>query len=81
MQVPAGCLGPLAALLMLLFVPPVVAQTAAVPVKPAPVRLPQLDGKTIDGTAFNLSMLEGKVVLVLVMFGSAGRTACRNKMP
>ncbi len=69
----------LATLSMLLFVLPVVAQTAAVPVKPASVMLLQLEGKTIDGTPFDLNMLKGKVVLV--MFWSTGCAVCRDKMP
>jgi thiol-disulfide isomerase/thioredoxin len=41
--------------------------------------LPVLEGKTIDGKPFKLSMLKGKVVLV--MFWSTGCAVCRDKMP
>ena len=64
------------------------AQTAVLPGKPAAAvaaqspqltQLPQLQGKTIDGTPFELNMLKGKVVLV--MFWSTGCAVCRDKMP
>ncbi|WP_431099198.1 peroxiredoxin family protein [Polaromonas aquatica] len=45
----------------------------------APVTLPQIEGKTIEGTYFKLSSLKGKVVLV--MFWSTGCAVCRDKMP
>lgn len=41
--------------------------------------LPQIEGKTIDGTPFKLSSLKGKVVLV--MYWSTGCAVCRDKMP
>jgi thiol-disulfide isomerase/thioredoxin len=43
------------------------------------VSLPVVEGKTIDGKPFKLSMLKGKVVLV--MFWSTGCAVCRDKMP
>ncbi len=70
--------GLLAALVFL----PAMAQTPAAPAKPASaaaVTLPQMEGKTIDGTPFNLNTLKGKVVLV--MFWSTGCAVCRDKMP
>ena len=68
-----------AALVAVLFLAPAVAQTTATPAKPAPVMLPQIEGKTIDGAPFTLSTLKGKVVLV--MFWSTGCAVCRDKMP
>jgi len=62
-----------------LFLTPAFAQTSATPARPAPATLPQIEGKTIDGTPFNLSTLKGKVVLV--MFWSTGCAVCRDKMP
>lgn len=74
-----GITGLLAALVFL----PAMAQAPAAPVKPASaaaaVMLPQMEGKTIDGTPFNLKALKGKVVLV--MFWSTGCAVCRDKMP
>lgn len=68
------------ALLGALFLGPALAQNTAPPAaKPAEVMLPQMEGKTIDGDAFNLSKLKGKVVLV--MFWSTGCAVCRDKMP
>ena len=49
------------------------------PVGASPIALPALEGKTIDGKPFKLSMLKGKVVLV--MFWSTGCAVCRDKMP
>ena len=49
------------------------------PVAAAAVSLPIIEGKTIDGKPFKLSMLKGKVVLV--MFWSTGCAVCRDKMP
>ena len=49
------------------------------PVAVVGVSLPVLEGKTIDGKPFRLSMLKGKVVLV--MFWSTGCAVCRDKMP
>lgn len=46
---------------------------------PAPVTMPQIEGKTIEGAPFKLSSLKGKVVLV--MFWSTGCAVCRDKMP
>jgi thiol-disulfide isomerase/thioredoxin len=46
---------------------------------PAATSLPTMEGKTIDGKPFKLSMLKGKVVLV--MFWSTGCAVCRDKMP
>lgn len=40
---------------------------------------PAIEGKTLDGAPFALSMLKGKVVLV--MFWSTGCAVCRDKMP
>ena len=62
----------------------VVAQTSAAPSLPASVAaagvtVPQIDGKTIDGSPFKLSSLKGKVVLV--MYWSTGCAVCRDKMP
>jgi thiol-disulfide isomerase/thioredoxin len=45
----------------------------------APLVTPQIEGKTIEGAAFKLSSLKGKVVLV--MFWSTGCAVCRDKMP
>lgn len=58
------------------------AQSIPLPGKPVAltaVSLPALEGKTIDGKPFKLSMLKGKVVLV--MFWSTGCAVCRDKMP
>jgi thiol-disulfide isomerase/thioredoxin len=58
------------------------SQSAVSPVlqpSPAAVSLPVMEGKTIDGAPFKLSMLKGKVVLV--MFWSTGCAVCRDKMP
>lgn len=41
--------------------------------------VPQIEGKTIDGAAFRLASLKGKVVLV--MFWSTNCAVCRDKMP
>jgi peroxiredoxin len=49
---------------------PAVAQSPAAPA---------MAGKTLDGKAFQLSSLKGKVVLV--MFWSTGCAVCRDKMP
>ena len=49
------------------------------PVAASAISLPALEGKTIDGKPFKLSMLKGKVVLV--MFWSTGCAVCRDKMP
>ena len=54
------------------------AQTPAVSTA-APAAMPQIEGKTIEGTSFKLSSLKGKVVLV--MFWSTGCAVCRDKMP
>ena len=45
----------------------------------APLSPPVVEGKTIDGMPFKLSMFKGKVVLV--MFWSTGCAVCRDKMP
>ncbi len=45
----------------------------------APATVPQIEGKTIEGAAFRLASLKGKVVLV--MFWSTGCAVCRDKMP
>lgn len=68
---------------MTLAIQNVAAQTTA-PARPASasspaVALPQIEGKTIDGTPFKLSSLKGKVVLV--MYWSTGCAVCRDKMP
>jgi thiol-disulfide isomerase/thioredoxin len=52
-----------------------VSAVCAQSIPPAPV----IEGKTIDGKPFKLSMLKGKVVLV--MFWSTGCAVCRDKMP
>ena len=71
------------ALLAALFQGPAFAQNTAAPVAAKPeaaaVLLPQIEGKTIEGDAFNLKKLKGKVVLV--MFWSTGCAVCRDKMP
>jgi peroxiredoxin len=61
-----------------------VAAQVATPARPASVAtatvmLPQIEGKTIDGSPFKLSSLKGKVVLV--MYWSTGCAVCRDKMP
>lgn len=53
-------------------VAPPAANVAALP-------LTAIEGKTLDGKPFTLSMLRGKVVLV--MFWSTGCAVCRDKMP
>lgn len=72
-----------AALLATLFLGSALAhvtpQVTPSPANPALVMLPQIEGKTIDGTPLNLSSLKGKVVLV--MFWSTGCAVCRDKMP
>jgi thiol-disulfide isomerase/thioredoxin len=55
------------------------AMPAGVQVAPAAISEPVIDGKTIDGKPFKLSMLKGKVVLVI--FWSTGCAVCRDKMP
>ena len=55
------------------------ATPAAAQVAPGAVPVPVIEGKTIDGKPFKLSMLKGKVVLV--MFWSTGCAVCRDKMP
>ena len=55
-------------------IPPPSAPDAA-----STILLPALEGKTIDGKPFKLSMLKGKVVLV--MFWSTSCAVCRSKMP
>lgn len=55
-------------------VPPSGAQVA-----PVTVPVPVIEGTTFDGKPFKLSMLKGKVVLV--MFWSTGCAVCRDKMP
>jgi thiol-disulfide isomerase/thioredoxin len=45
----------------------------------AAVSSPVIEGTSIDGKPFKLSMLKGKVVLV--MFWSTGCAVCRDKMP
>ncbi len=55
------------------------ALQAGAQVAPATVQVPVIEGKTIDGKPFKLSMLKGKVVLV--MFWSTGCAVCRDKMP
>ena len=73
------------ALFVALFAGPALAQNASVPDKavatglPPLVPLAQLEGKSIDGSPFDLNMLKGKVVLV--MFWSTGCAVCRDKMP
>lgn len=55
------------------------ATPAGAQVAPGAVPVPVIEGKTIDGKPFRLSMLKGKVVLV--MFWSTGCAVCRDKMP
>jgi thiol-disulfide isomerase/thioredoxin len=56
------------------------AQAPAVgPAAAKPVMTPMVEGKTIEGAAFRLSNLKGKVVLV--MFWSTSCAVCRDKMP
>lgn len=55
------------------------APAAAVSVAAKPMATPIIEGKTLDGSAFKLSSLKGKVVLV--MFWSTGCAVCRDKMP
>ena len=59
--------------------PAAAARAASAPTAAAAVTLPQIEGKTIEGTAFKLASLRGKVVLV--MFWSTGCAVCRDKMP
>ncbi|MES2398844.1 MAG: TlpA disulfide reductase family protein [Pseudomonadota bacterium] len=59
-------------------VPPAV-KAASAPVMVAAVTVPQIEGRTIEGAAFKLASLKGKVVLV--MFWSTGCAVCRDKMP
>ena len=56
-----------------------VAVSPALPIPAAMAASPSMEGKTIDGAPFRLSMLKGKVVLV--MFWSTGCAVCRDKMP
>jgi peroxiredoxin len=57
-------------------VSPALAQTAT----PTPAAAPaQLRGPTLDGQAFDLARLRGKVVMVL--FWSTDCAVCRDKMP
>jgi thiol-disulfide isomerase/thioredoxin len=78
----AGCGGrtrvfaPLALVLLMSGLVGARAQSAAPPVAAS---LPTMEGKTIDGKPFKLSMLRGKVVLV--MFWSTGCAVCLDKMP
>lgn len=55
------------------------ASAATAPAAPAATTVPQIEGKAIDGSPFKLSLLKGKVVLV--MFWSTGCAVCRDKMP
>ena len=59
------------------------ARVASAATAPAPgvadSMVPQMEGKTIDGSPFKLASLKGKVVLV--MFWSTGCAVCRDKMP
>ena len=50
--------------------------SAGAQVAPATVPVPVIEGKTLDGKPFKLSMLKGKVVLV--MFWSTGCAVCRG---
>jgi thiol-disulfide isomerase/thioredoxin len=54
------------------------ASAALPPANKVPQKL-GIQGKTIEGTPFNLTSLKGKVVLV--MFWSTGCAVCRDKMP
>lgn len=53
------------------------ALPAQTPAQQAPV--PRLEGRTLEGQAFQLSSLRGKVVLL--MFWSTDCAVCRDKMP
>lgn len=55
------------------------ARPSSAPAPAAAVTTPQIEGKTIEGAAFRLASLKGKVVLV--MFWSTGCAVCRDKMP
>lgn len=55
------------------------APATATSVAAKPMATPVIEGKTLDGSAFKLSSLKGKVVLV--MFWSTGCAVCRDKMP
>ena len=55
------------------------AAAASAQVPTAVGTVPILQGKTLDGKAFNLAALKGKVVLVL--FWSTDCAVCRDKMP
>ena len=57
--------------------PPASSATAVI-AKKTPATL-DIQGKTIEGAAFNLASLKGKVILV--MFWSTGCAVCRDKMP
>lgn len=59
--------------------PPASAQAPKAAGTAAAVTMPALQGNTIEGNAFQLSSLKGKVVLV--MFWSTGCAVCRDKMP
>lgn len=56
-----------------------VPSTSAAAEKKAANLVPAIEGTTLDGKPFKLSMLKGKVVLV--MFWSTGCAVCRDKMP
>ena len=56
--------------------PPAFAQAATTAPGPAPA---DLRGRTLDGQAFDLARLRGKVVMVL--FWSTDCAVCRDKMP
>ncbi|WP_048441323.1 TlpA disulfide reductase family protein [Caenimonas sp. SL110] len=63
-----------------LFAAPFAAHVfAQVPATARAPASPFLEGKTIEGRAFNLASLKGKVVLL--MFWSTDCAVCRDKMP
>lgn len=59
--------------------PAPVIKAASAPAMAAGAAMPQIEGRTIEGAAFRLASLKGKVVLV--MFWSTGCAVCRDKMP
>jgi thiol-disulfide isomerase/thioredoxin len=70
---------PLAAQAQISNAPAPAVKAASTPAMAAVVSVPQIEGKTIEGAAFKLASLKGKVVLV--MFWSTGCAVCRDKMP
>lgn len=71
----SGCLLTLALLAFSMAVP---AQAVREPIMSAEAGLPRLSGQTLEGQAFDLASLRGKVVLVV--FWSTSCAVCRDKM-